>query len=107
MNPELPQSQFEHPEWEEKSQDISNCLIELRRRYPGAEGFGKREQIQQRIIAFARNLQSKYPDYSRYRLYHGFIGSTPSQPSLYLDFPGEDSVELFIRKLEEEFGEQS
>ena len=104
MNPEQPQ--IEHPEWDAKAEEISERLIGLRRRFPGQEGAGMREQIQEKIIAFARYLQKTYPDYSSYRLYHGFVGSTPPEPSTLLDFPGEDSAEQFIGRLEEEFGER-
>jgi len=104
MNPEQPQ--IEHPEWDAKAEEISERLIGLRRRFPGQEGAGMREQIQEKIIAFARYLQKTHSDYSSYRLYHGFIGSTPPEPSTSSDFPGEDSVEQFIGRLEEEFGER-
>lgn len=107
MNPEQPQ--LEHPEWEEHAEEISERVRMLRKRFPGtpgSEGFATREAIQQRIIEFARALQAKYPDYFNYRLYHAFIGGTSPEVCTNFDFPGEDSVELFVQKLVEEFGKR-
>ena len=48
-----------------------------------------------KVISKARELESIYPDYSDYELYHLLIGSTIDDRSKF-DFPGEDSVQKFI-----------
>lgn len=45
----------------------------------------------------AKELESRYPDFLDYRLYHLLIGSTPSKKCSKFDFPGEDSIEKFIQ----------
>ncbi|MEK7500569.1 MAG: hypothetical protein AAB642_00380 [Patescibacteria group bacterium] len=47
------------------------------------------------MVDKAEELQSKYPDYREYRLYHLLISSTVGECPKY-DFPGEDSIELFL-----------
>ncbi|MBI2465639.1 MAG: hypothetical protein HYV66_00165 [Candidatus Sungbacteria bacterium] len=48
-----------------------------------------------RVVNKARELESIYPDYGDYELYHLLIGSTTRDRSKF-DFPGEDSVQKFI-----------
>ena len=44
-------------------------------------------------------LKKKYPNYTEYEMYHVLSGSTPPIPSQFFDFPGDDSLEKFIRNL--------
>ena len=66
-------------------------LEEIRNELYKRNGFGFHEAM----VDKAEELQSKYPDYRDYRLYHLLISSTVGECSKY-DFPGEDSVELFL-----------
>ncbi len=50
-------------------------------------------------VSFAKKLLEKYPDARKYKLLHLLIGSTPSDDVTKFDFPGEDSIETFIRSL--------
>lgn len=52
-----------------------------------------------KCATFSRMLMSKYPDYQRYKLFHILNGSTPPEYVDKFDFPGEDSIETFIRSL--------
>jgi hypothetical protein len=45
----------------------------------------------------SQGIKDKYPDYRNYELYHLLVGSTPSIPCEKFDFPGDDSIERFIR----------
>lgn len=61
-------------------------------------------------VDFAKQLQTKYPDYDTYAAYHALINSTPTSEPLpgrvavtKQDFPGEDSAETFIRNLRRKF----
>lgn len=49
------------------------------------------------ICDFADELRKKYKNTTDYMLYHLLIGSTVRQQVLF-DFPGDDSVEKFIRE---------
>ena len=46
-------------------------------------------------------LKSKYPDFLKYAMYHvlGFGSISKSMGVIHDDFPGEDSVELFVNNL--------
>ncbi len=53
------------------------------------------------LVEFANQLKVKYPDYLDYDLFHFLVGSTPvpdKMPTKF-DFPGEDSIEFFLRSI--------
>ncbi len=66
-------------------------LEEIRSELYERNNFGFHEAM----VDKAEELQSKYPDYRDYRLYHLLISSTVGECPKY-DFPGEDSVALFL-----------
>ena len=62
------------------------------------------------VLRKDKELKDKYPDYYTYRLYHLLIGSSVEPiisnpennsplPTENFDFPGDDSIEKFIREL--------
>lgn len=51
------------------------------------------------IANFAGHLEKNYPDHQQYLMYHILLGSSPRETPPNFDFPGEDSVELFIDNL--------
>jgi len=61
-----------------------------------------------RVVAFAEELQHKYPDCKQRRAYHALIGSTiEGAPDIIEeDFPGEDSAVLFLEGVAHEFKER-
>jgi hypothetical protein len=61
---------------------------------------GDIETLYNKVRKFAHHLQATYPDYARYELYHVLVGSTPRpEDKNGKDFPGDDSVEEFIKNL--------
>lgn len=57
-------------------------------------------QINEDISNFSEKLEGKYPDCRRRQIFHALIGSgMDSTINITEDFPGEDSVEEFIKKL--------
>ena len=80
------------------------------------EDFDELIAIQGKIGKFIDRLREKYKDsYVEYALYHAAIGSSPMNPETgktmpwsdfpenRIDFPGEDSIEKFLERLEEEY----
>ena len=64
-----------------------------------------RDQIQndkKEMDMFARHLRETYPDYAEYKLYHelSFGGVQPAEGSSKVDFPGTDSVIIFLSKFD-------
>ncbi len=51
--------------------------------------------------ARALELQRRHPDARQCRLFHLLMGSTFPTGITYFDFPGDDSVEKFIREYKE------
>ncbi len=52
------------------------------------------------MVTRARELEVQYPDFRDYELYHLLIGSTEiPESSTQWDFPGNDSIEAFLRGL--------
>ncbi len=51
------------------------------------------------LAEFAKELKVKYPDYLDYDMFHFLVGSTPMPDRMptKFDFPGEDSIEGFLR----------
>lgn len=61
-------------------------------------------QVLDRVVQKAKELREKYPNYTQYQIYHLLIGSTPPEGTdIYEDFPGDDSVVEFLKKLKSEF----
>ena len=63
-------------------------------------------KLQDEIVSRVKYLRDKYPNYPKYRVYHIISGSTPS-PDLEVledDFPGEDSIEVFLNHLNQKYG---
>lgn len=54
------------------------------------------ELYQKRENLFRKYLQAKYPEYESYRVYHEVFGSSQEPQYNLFDFPGEDSVEVFL-----------
>lgn len=56
------------------------------------------------IVKFAKEIQSKYPDYQNYKIYHFLIGSSLPKEGNFKDedFPGEDSIVSFLNSFKEE-----
>lgn len=50
-----------------------------------------------KIFDYAANIRKTYPNANDYALYHLVIGSTVEQKPFF-DFPGNDSVEKFIKE---------
>lgn len=58
------------------------------------------------IVIFTEHLKKKYPNYSKYRMYHKLISSTVPKSMYGIiegDFPGEYSIEKFIEHLREKY----
>ncbi|MCX6701674.1 MAG: hypothetical protein NTX96_00570 [Candidatus Zambryskibacteria bacterium] len=55
--------------------------------------------VQDEIVKKVKGLRKKYPDWQNYRVYHLLVGSDLLEPTKYFDFPGDDSIEKFIRSL--------
>ena len=49
-----------------------------------------------RLLARMSELQEKHPDYDEYQLYHTAIGSSEIRGKM--DFPGEDSLLLWLEQ---------
>ncbi len=60
---------------------------------------GDRMETYDKVADFGQKLREKYKNYDQYELYHILSGSTLIKAPDNFDFPGEDSVELFIRSL--------
>ncbi len=58
----------------------------------------------EQIFAFAKKLQESFNNYKEYKLYHLLIGSSIVEESKVqeFDFPGEFSIERFLRMSDEE-----
>ena len=48
------------------------------------------------VVNKAEELMAKHPDYKDYLLFHLLIGSTVEGECANYDFPGEDSIKLFL-----------
>lgn len=57
------------------------------------------KKMHERVFEFANVIKNKYPDYSKYQLWHLLISSTIGDNTkiIYFDFPDNDSVEKFIK----------
>jgi hypothetical protein len=84
------------PEKLDKADDLNEMRAEL-----SEDVFG----FQSRLVEFTEHLRKKYPDYQNYRMYHFLVGSGALKPDERFtedDFPGEDSIENFIKRLYQE-----
>ena len=90
----------EHLERQEQTREekiLNQLRAKLSSLYSGASKF----EFHEKMVAFAEQLREHYPDsYSKYRLYHTLIQSTPKaeNPPTMFDFPGNDSIEKFINE---------
>lgn len=63
------------------------------------------DELYSRMAEFAKKLRAKYEDYEDYGLYHILGGSTPEDLTLpKWDFEGDDSIEFFLRRLQQDVG---
>ena len=53
----------------------------------------------EKVIKKSTELKAKYKNYHDYEMYHLLVSSGLLYPTENFDFPGEDSVENFIRSL--------
>ncbi|HCR81766.1 MAG TPA: hypothetical protein DIV47_04845 [Candidatus Pacebacteria bacterium] len=58
----------------------------------------------EKVLSFTSAIKEQYPDYSKYQLWHLVIGSTIDDADkitkiTHFDFPGDLSVEQFIKSL--------
>jgi len=74
---------------------IAEALRRLRELY-NKEGVAFHERILKKIA----ELQKRYPDYDEYQSYHLAIGSSEKREKL--DFPGEDSIFEWLKKMNNE-----
>jgi len=99
MNESGPEKQEAFIPFSEKNQIIKNKLDNLFKNFSG----NKRELFNE-ISSHAIYLQKKYPDCKKYEVFYvlSFSGLSSENGSNYFiseDFPGNDSVELFIDSL--------
>ncbi len=59
--------------------------------------FYENPDMYEKMFNFARSLRDKYPNCEDCELFHFMIGSTMKHEPAFFDFPGEDSVESFLR----------
>lgn len=63
----------------------------------------KRFLLSDALILFVKGLREKYPNWKNWLAYHKLVGSSPPESDeeemVYEDFPGEDSVVLFLESL--------
>jgi hypothetical protein len=50
------------------------------------------------IGKYVNILREKYPDYEDFRLYHALVGSGVGKECSKFDFPGDDSISVFLEK---------
>lgn len=84
----------------EKGQPMrkEQIIEEVRSRRAAAySGPNKLEKFD-RLAEFGQYLQSKYPNPTQYALFHILTGSTLMREAPFFDFPGEDSIEKFIKE---------
>lgn len=84
-----------------KNEKLLNDLYEVKKTlYDNDKNFAFHEQL----VAFAQKLRTIFTNYSNYELYHFLVGSTVVDPNkiIEFDFPGEYSVEKFLKMSDEE-----
>lgn len=111
---EFPPNRIDFP-GEESIEKLINKLDKIREikervlTLYGREDLDEVMDIQGEITDFLKNLEVKYSnDHREYILYHVVGGSGPGIPwfefsNEKIDFPGDDSIEKFIKSLEEKY----
>lgn len=56
------------------------------------------EDLLNRMVEFVDGLKEKYPNYQDFELYHFIAGSGMKRNPVDFDFPGEDSIEVWLRE---------
>lgn len=66
---------------------------------PLKKQYYKNPDLYDKLVNFGQMLRKKYPDCQDYELFHFLVGSTmrPEEMATKFDFPGEDSIETFLR----------
>lgn len=85
----------------EKVEEARQRFLEIHRSLPPE----KQGELMEKRMQFGIELGKKYENAREYALYHVLIGSTIANPNSIKewDFPGEDSVELFMDRLTDEY----
>ncbi|MEX2052320.1 MAG: hypothetical protein WD991_01315 [Candidatus Paceibacterota bacterium] len=80
---------------------IQNTLSDLYTQVLGE----KFDELLLDIVNKASDLEKKYPNRDEYGVYHALISSTQdvNLKVVYDDFPGEDSIELFVERLRQKY----
>lgn len=73
---------------------IADLQERIKIAYRSPDKFNKHNQIAE----FGQHLRHKYSDPTEYTLFHILVSSTPVGTQPFFDFPGEDSVEKFIKE---------
>ena len=55
--------------------------------------------VQDKMVKKVEEVRKVYLDYQKYEMYHLLVGSGLIGTPEYFDFPGNDSIEKFIRSL--------
>jgi len=107
------QTRVERPEWEKRAKAIQERLGAVNRRFFADPSNSKEHpdlktlsKICKRICDFRNAVEERYGAHGagRHRLFSALLLSSPVEECTELDFPGGDSVELFVQQLEKEFG---
>lgn len=84
---------------EKKIDEMRQLLSLIYRSAPNYEEFTRKSDI---LVSFIKDKRSKYPnDYDKVMLWHLVAGSSVPPVADKLDFPGEDSIEVLLKKLAE------
>ena len=78
-------------------------LKELMKKAYIREGFGFQDKIVKKVNALRKKYSSPENNYQDYEMYHVLTNSSLTRPSKEFDFPGEDSIEKFIRDSHKEY----
>ena len=60
-------------------------------------------EMMQEANSWARDMLEKYPDARKLRAFHILIGSSPPAGVKEGDFPGDDSILSFVKRLREKY----
>ena len=75
-------------------EELGNLRIEAYRKDKEEDNFS----FHDKVLEKSKELKQRYSNYSDYELYHLLIGSQIKSYKEF-DFPGDDSVEKFLRSL--------
>ncbi|MGC9968425.1 MAG: hypothetical protein ABSC29_01680 [Minisyncoccia bacterium] len=88
---------FETPRNQEEENRLMAEMSAIVSRAYGNEAI--RKEAYRLLMAHLANIETKYPDHRNYRMYHEALGSTAEEGDCSeFDFPGEDSIVLFINE---------